>query len=222
MKGPPGGLYPGFKLLWPAFCIHARVFPLRIRSAADLAVSKDFKKEVSFMFHRKNSLVLAMTLLVVMGAASVASAGGSIFAGANFPTGGFGDGAKTGWTAGGYYTADLMPIVDIGGLIAYNDWSTDLSGVAENLDPFGGSINAWEFHALGQLKVAILKGFLGLGFANYKGLDDNLESSRKTDFSWQLGLSANIAVLEGRLGYHQIPVDGGSINWVKLSVGLTF
>jgi hypothetical protein len=183
-------------------------------------VSKNFKKEVSLMFHRKNSLLLVMTLLVALGAASSASAGGSIFLGANFPTGGFSDGAKTGWSAGGFYTADLMPIVDIGGLVAFNDWSTDYSGVGA--DPFGGSINAWEFHALGQLKVAIFKGFLGLGVANYKGLDGNGGNTRKTDFSWQAGVAANILMLEGRLGYHQIPVDGGSINWVQLSVGLVF
>jgi hypothetical protein len=115
-----------------------------------------------------------------------------------------------------------MPIVDIGGLVAYNDWSTDLSGAVDGKDPFGGSINAWEFHALGQVKVIFLKGFLGLGFANYKGIDDNDESTRKTDFSWQVGAAMSFLMLEGRLGYHQIPVDGGSINWVKLSVGLAF
>ena len=52
----------------------------------------------------------------------------------------------------------------------------------------------------------MFKGFLGLGFANYKGADVdqnlNVESSRKTDFSWQLGVAMDIAVLEGRLGYH--------------------
>jgi len=174
------------------------------------------------MITRKNSLLLVMTFLVALGSASTASAGGSIFVGANFPTGGFGDNAKTGWSAGGYYTIDLLPIVDIGGLVAYNDWSTDLGDVAEDLDPFGGSINAWEFHALGQVKVIFLKGFLGLGFANYKGLGDDGGSTRKTDFSWQVGAAMSFLMLEGRLGYHQIPVDGGSINWVKLSVGLTF
>jgi len=164
-----------------------------------------------------------MIILLTLGTASAATAGGSIFVGADFPTGGFGDGAKTGWSAGGYYTLDLIPIVDIGGLVAYNDWSTDFTSTNQiKTDPFGGSINAWEIHALGQLKVAIFKGFLGLGLANYKGLDGKGGSSRKTDFSWQLGIAANIAMLEGRLGYHQIPVDGGSINWVKLSVGLNF
>ena len=175
------------------------------------------------MFHRKSSLLLTMIILLTLGTASAASAGGAIFLGANFPTGGFADGAKTGWSAGGYYTADLMPIVDIGGLVAYNDWSTDAGAIAQGAtDPFGGSINAWEIHALGQLKVAVFKGFLGLGLANYKGLNDMGESSRETAFSWQLGMAANIAMLEGRLGYHQIPVDGGSINWVKVSVGLNF
>jgi len=174
------------------------------------------------MFNRKNNVLLVMTLLIALGTASAASAGGSIFVGANFPTGGFTDAAKTGFTAGGYYVADLMPIVDLGGLVAYNDFSTKLGDVPELGDAFGSSLNAWEIHALGQLKFLMLKGFLGLGFANYSGLDENLESSRQTDFSWQMGLAANIAILEARLGYHQIPVDGGSINWMKLTVGLTF
>ena len=175
------------------------------------------------MFHRKSSLLLTMIILLTLGTASAASAGGSIFLGANFPTGGFADGAKTGWSAGGYYTADLMPIVDIGALVAYNDWSTDAGAIAQgDADPFGGSIDAWEVHALGQLSFLMLKGFLGLGIANYKGLDDVGASSRETAFSWQLGLSANLAMLEARLGYHQIPVDGGSINWMKLSIGLVF
>jgi hypothetical protein len=174
------------------------------------------------MFNRK--VILPLVLILALCGASTALAGGSIFAGVDFPTGGFGDDAKTGWTVGGYYTADLMPIVDIGGLLAYNDFSTSLdSDIIENA--LGGSINAWEFHALGQLKFLMLKGFLGLGFANYKGLNDdltNLKSERKTDFSWQIGLSMDIAILEARLGYHQIPVDGGSINWMALTVGLKF
>lgn len=166
-------------------------------------------------------IVLPLILILALGAASTASAGGSIFAGVDFPTGGFGDDAKTGWTAGGYYTADLMPIVDIGGLIAYNDFSTSIGDVGLD-NALGGSINAWEFHALGQLSFLMLKGYLGLGLANYNSVDENLESSRETDFSWQLGVSMNILMLEGRLGYHQITLDDGSINWMALTVGLKF
>jgi hypothetical protein len=172
------------------------------------------------MNHRK--IILPLALVLTLGLASTALAGGSIFAGVDFPTGGFGDNAKTGWTAGAYYTADLMPIVDIGGLVAYNDFSIDAGGLEGAEDLLGGSINAWEIHALGQLSFLMLKGYLGLGVANYKGINDNLESSRETDFSWQLGLSMNIAMLEGRLGYHQIPVDEASINWMSLTLGLKF
>ena len=180
------------------------------------------KKEVSLMFNRKNNVLLVMTLLIALGSASAASAGGSIFVGADFPTGGFGDDAKTGFTAGGYYTADLMPIVDIGGLIAYNNWSLDLSDTPGAEELFGDSINAWEVHALGQLSFLMLKGYLGLGFANYNVSGGSVDSSRETDFSWQIGLAMNIAMLEGRLGYHQIPVEDASINWVSLTVGLGF
>lgn len=164
----------------------------------------------------------ALVLVLALGAASTASAGGSIFAGANFPTGGFGDGAKTGWNLGGYYTFDAMPIVDIGALVAYSDFSTDLGDFPKLDEALGGSINVWEFHALGQLKFLMLKGFLGLGLGSYKDVNELFESERKTDFSWQIGLSMDIAMLEGRLGYHQIPVDESSINWMSLTIGLKF
>ena len=167
-------------------------------------------------------IVIPLVLILALGAASTASAGGSIFAGANFPTGGFSDGAKTGWNLGGYYTFDLMPIVDIGGLLAYSDFSTDLGDFPELDEALDGSINVWELHALGQLNFLMLKGFLGLGIGSYKDVNDLFETERKTDFSWQIGLSMNIAVLEARLGYHQIPVEESSINWMSLTVGLTF
>ena len=169
------------------------------------------------MFNRKNNVLLVMTLLIALGTASTATAGGSIFAGANFPTGGFGDNAKTGFTAGGYYTGGLLPIVELGGLVAYNDWSIDFGDAPELGDLFGDSINAWEIHALGQLNVVFLKAFLGLGFANH-----NLAEDRSTDFSWQIGAAIEFLMLEARLGYHQIPVDETSINWVALTVGLKF
>jgi hypothetical protein len=174
------------------------------------------------MFNRKNNVLLVMTILIALGTASAASAGGSIFAGANFPTGGFGDDASTGWTLGGYYTADVMPIIDIGGLVSYNDWSIDIGDTPGVEDILGDSINAWEVHALGQLSFLMLKGYLGLGFANYNFGGGSADTSRETDFSWQIGLSMNLAMLEARLGYHQIPVEEYSINWVSLTLGLKF
>ena len=169
------------------------------------------------MFNRKNNVLLVMTLLIALGAASTASAGGSIFVGADFPTGGFGDVGKTGFTAGGYYTGSLLPIVELGGLVSYNDFSTDFGDLPEAERIFGDSINAWEIHALGQLNIVFLKAFLGLGFANH-----NLAADRSTDFSWQIGAAIDLMMLEIRLGYHQIPVDESSINWMKLTIGLTF
>lgn len=169
------------------------------------------------MNHRK--IILPLALVLTLGLASTALAGGSIFAGANFPTGGFGDDAKTGWNAGGYYTFDLMPIVDVGVLVDYSDFSYSLASDTQAADLLEGSITAWEFHALGQLSLGFLKGFLGLGMATYDagGIGDS-----STDLSWQLGVAAQMAMLEARLGYHQIPVDGGSINWMALTIGLTF
>jgi hypothetical protein len=165
-----------------------------------------FQKEVSLMFHRFNRLALALTLYAILGTASSAHAGGSIFAGVDFPTGDFDKVADTGWTIGGYYTFDMLPIVDIGGTVAYNDFNSSL----------------WEIQALGQLKFLMLKGFLGLGVANYESVNAKQESERKNDFSWQLGVSMDILMVEGRLGYHQVTLDGSSLNWVGLTVGLKF
>jgi|GEM_PF-6581393 len=170
----------------------------------------------------KISVVLMLAILLSLGSASTASAGGSIFAGVDFPTGGFSDGAKTGWTAGGIYGFDLMPIVDLGAYVAYSDFSTSLTDIQVIDDALGGSINVWELHALGSLSFGFLKGSLGLGVASYSDVDENLESSRSTDFSWQLGLAASFSKLEARLAYHQVPVDQSSINWVSLTLGLGF
>ena len=174
------------------------------------------------MMNRQTNLILALTFLIALGTASTASADGSVFLGTNFPTGDFNTVAEAGVSLGGYYTADLSPIVDFGGFISYNDFSffTDLLPIIGEL--FGESANTWEFHALGQIKFLFLKGFLGLGLANYTGLDDNLESTRKTRFSWQGGLAVQFLVLEARLGFHQIPLDNGSANWVNLSLGVVF
>jgi hypothetical protein len=156
------------------------------------------------MFNRTNSLVLTLVLVITLGLASTAMAGKGLFIGANFPTGDFNSSAQTGWNLGGYFTSDLMPILELGGAVDYND--------------FSDAANAWDIHALGQLKILMFKGYLGLGVSNYKRDNDD----RNTKFSWQAGLAAQIAIIEGRLGYHQIPGDGGSINWVSLSAGVSF
>lgn len=170
----------------------------------------------------KLNVFLVLALLLTLGTASTATAGGSIFGGVNFPTGGFSDAAKTGWNAGATYSFDLMPIVDLGAYLAYSDFSTSATDIQAIDDALGGSINVWELHALGSLKILFLKGSLGLGVASYKDVDENFESSRSTDFSWQIGLAASFAMLEARLAYHQIPVDESSINWMSLTLGLSF
>jgi len=159
------------------------------------------------MITRKH--VVPLVVLAVLFTATAATAGTGLFGGVNFPTGSFNSGAKTGWNAGGYYLVEMMPIVDIGVTAAYSDFGSEISGT---------SPNAWEFEALGQLKVLFLKGYLGMGVANYRPL----AGSRTTKLAWQIGVSAQIAMLEGRFGYHQIPGDNGSINWLSLSAGLTF
>jgi hypothetical protein len=148
----------------------------------------------------------------VFGANTAVQAGASAFLGANFPTGEFNSGTDIGWSLGGYYTYDALPIVEVGGLIAYNDFSV------ENLDNF----TAWEIQALGQANILFLRGFLGLGVANYSNIYDAGDSGRKTKFAWQAGVAMKFLMLEGRLGYHLIDFGEGSANWVNLSAGVVF
>lgn len=153
--------------------------------------------------------VLPLVILATLLTATAAVAGTGLFGGVNFPTGDFNSGAKTGWNLGGYHVVEMMPIVDIGVTAGYSDFGSEISD---------RSLNAWEFEALGQLKIAFLKGYLGMGVANYRPM----VGDRETKLAWQMGVSAQLAMLEGRLGYHQVPVDGGSINWMSLSAGLLF
>ena len=170
----------------------------------------------------KPSIVIVIVALLILAAAPMAHAGGSIFGGVNFPTGDFNDGASTGWNLGGYYTGSLLPLVEIGGLVAYNDFSVGAADIPGFDDVFGSSFNAWEIEALGQVNLLFLRGFLGLGFANYTGIDEAGSSDRKTKFAWQMGIAAKFLMLEGRLAYHQINADVSSPNWVGLTVGLAF
>ena len=140
---------------------------------------------------------------------NIATAETSFFGGVNFPTGDFNSGAKTGWNAGGYYTVDFTSSIDIGVILGYTDFNSESNGK---------SVNAWEIEGLGQIKILFLKGYLGMGVANYRAGDD----SRKTKLAWQFGVSAQISILEGRLGYHQIPGDNGSVNWMSLTAGVVF
>jgi len=171
---------------------------------------------------RRSTLVSACLACLILASAPAAHAGASIFAGVNFPTGDFNEGAKTGWALGGYYTWDLLPLVDVGATVAYNDFSLGLSGIPDLDEAFGTSFNAWEVEALGQVNVLIFKAFLGLGLANYTGIDADGSDKRKTKFAWQVGLAAEFFILEARLGYHQINTDASSPNWVALTLGLTF
>jgi len=159
------------------------------------------------MINRKS--VLPFVFLIALLTATTATAETSLFGGVNFPTGDFNSDASTGWNAGGYYTLEMATILDIGITAGYSDFGSDNGGK---------SSNAWELQGLGQLKILFLKGYLGMGVANYRAADDK----RKTKLAWQMGVSAQIAIIEGRLGYHQVPVDGGSINWLSLTAGVVF
>jgi hypothetical protein len=151
-----------------------------------------------------------IVFLMLLFTATTATAGTGLFGGVNFPTGDFNDGAKTGWNVGGYYTLDMAAVLDIGLTAGYTDFGSESSGK---------SPNAWEIQGIGHLKVLFLKGYLGMGVANYRS---PLADKRKTKLAWQMGVCAQIAVLEARLGYHQIPGDNDSVNWISLSAGVTF
>ncbi len=173
------------------------------------------------MILRNTASAVVMAILLVLSTAPAAQADSSAFFGINFPTGDFTNAAGTGWNLGAYVTGNLLPIVDVGAIVAYNDFSTKQDN-HEVGAVFGPTVNAWEFEALGQVNILFLKGFIGLGFANYSGVDDAGESKRKTDFAWQVGAAMKALLLEWRLSYHQFSAEQTSVNWISLSAGIVF
>jgi hypothetical protein len=169
---------------------------------------------------RKAWLVGAAICLASFTKISTAEAGASAFIGANFPVGDFNSGAEVGWTLGGYYTVPVLAVLDVGGLVAYNDFSTSNDNTSGQLP--GDGFDAWEIQALGQANILFLKGYLGLGLANYSGVGDDGSSKRKTKWAWQAGVAATFLFLEGRLGYHRIDLGDGSSEWISLSAGIVF
>ena len=85
--------------------------------------------------------VFPLVLLLILFAATTATAGTGLFAGVNFPTGDFNDGAKTGWNLGGYYTVDMAAILDVGFTAAYSDFDSELSDK---------SAGVWELQGIGH------------------------------------------------------------------------
>ncbi len=170
---------------------------------------------------RTSRVISILVVALVVAAAPAAQADSSLFFGFNFPTGEFADITTSGWSMGGYSTTNVAPTVDVGGYISYTDFVVDTTQPGAGAQ-FGPSLNAWEFAALGQIKILFLKGYLGLGFANYSGFDENGDSKRQNAFAWPAGVAAHWTIIEGRLGYHQINTDGISPGWVSLTVGILF
>ena len=142
------------------------------------------------MINRK--ALLPLVFLIVLFTGTTATAETSIFGGVNFPTGDFNSGASTGWNVGGYYTLEMATILDIGITAGYSDFGSDNANK---------STNAWELQGIRQLKILFLKGYLGMGVANYRAADDK----RKTKLAWQMGVSAQIAILGAGWGTIRSP-----------------
>lgn len=159
--------------------------------------------------------------ILILAAAPAALAETSLFGSVGFPTGDFAKVTTAGWSFGGYATKSVLPSVAVGGYVAYTDFVVDTTAPGAGLR-YGPSLNAWEIEALGQVDIRSLKGILGLGVANYSGIDDAGNSQRKSGFAWQLGVAARFTFLEGQLVYHQIKADGGTANWIGLSAGMLF
>jgi len=165
--------------------------------------------------------VMLLTLLLGAGNA-MAKPNGSAFIGIGFPTGDFKSGFDGGWTAGGYLTASVTPIFEVGGTISYTEFESLLGDIPIIGKYFGEDFDTWEFHALGQANIIFLRAFLGMGWANHSGVQYMGDDGRRTDFSWQLGMSAKFLVFETRLSYHSIDLDETSTDWGIFTIGLTF
>jgi hypothetical protein len=163
--------------------------------------------------------VVLGAVLVLVVATPAARAESSLYGGPAFPTGELANATTAGFSFGGYLTGPVLPWLEVGGNVAYNDFTVDTTQPGAGAQ-FGPTLSAWEFHALGQAEVAFLQLFLGLGAANYSGRDDAGESQRQTDFAWQAGAAARWYFMEFRLGYHQITTDGVHANWIGVTFGV--
>lgn len=174
------------------------------------------------MLRSKSCIAMVILALLIGGGNAMAKPNGSVFIGAGFPTGDFKSGLDGGWTAGGYLTASVTPIFELGGTIAYTEFTSLLGEIPIIGKYFGEDFDAWEFHALGQANIIFLRAFLGMGWANHSGMQFMGDDGRRTDFSWQLGMSANFLIFETRLSYHSINLDETSSDWGIFTIGLTF
>ncbi len=163
---------------------------------------------------RKAHLVLATLCLLACSASVPAQAGLIGFGGLNLPTGSFNDDGKTGWGLGAGYDFPLVPLTAIGVAGAYNTFG---------LEHADGNFNAFQLMATGRLTIpGGIFGQLGLGFASWKLSIEGLDSSRSTDFTWQIGGGWKIALIELMLMYNQISTDDSSSNWFMLGAGVHF
>ena len=169
----------------------------------------------------RSSVFIVVAALLILAATSAARADSSLFFSVDIPTGELADATTAGWAMGGYSTSNVLPTVAIGGFVAYNDFVVDTTVPGAGAQ-YGPTLNAWEIEAFGQVDILFLKGVLGLGIANYSGLDEEGESQRKTDFAWQIGVAARFYILEGQLVFHQISTDGVKPNWISLTAGILF
>jgi len=159
--------------------------------------------------------------LAILASTPAARAESSLFFGVDFPTGDLANATTAGWSMGGYSTGNVLPAVAVGGFVAYNDFVVDTTVPGAGAQ-YGPTLNAWEIEAFGQVDILSLKGIIGLGIANYSGLDEEGESQRKTNFAWQIGVAARFYILEGQLVFHQISTEGVKPNWISLTAGILF
>lgn len=160
--------------------------------------------------------------LIACSMAPSARADGSLFIGAGFPAGDFKSGFDVGWTLGGYLTRSVSPVIDLGGTISYSEFTNLLGDIPVLGEYFGEDFDAWEGQALIQANFSVFRGYGALGVANFSGLVYEGRESRQTRFAWQLGIAAKVAMLEARLGYHQIDLEEGTTDWFTFTVGVVF
>ena len=171
---------------------------------------------------------MALLLMACMLMASDAAASGSIFIGLDLPSNGAAiGGSDFGWNFGGYFTTPLSPVIDVGGLVAYNRFISTLSGLPVIGELFEYEFQPWELQALGQFRFMgndsqALRGFAGLGLANYNQLDVGGSSGRRTEFAWQAGLAGKVEWMEFRVGYHWVDLGGSPVTWYAITVGVVF
>ncbi|MEX2154794.1 MAG: outer membrane beta-barrel protein [Gemmatimonadaceae bacterium] len=168
---------------------------------------------------------LAVAAILFAAPALHAQTSFSLAAGATMPLGTTGDAYDVGYNAtlGVGVKPPLAPLgVRIEGMFNSMEGKSNTPGVRM----LAGIVNATLSGVGMPIPMAYLIGGLGMYNSKATNLPTGLTADAETDFGFNIGAGLNIPLtgfgtfIEAR--YHHIPVEGGSVKFVPISVGIKF